>query len=102
VPILSRSLRKSIVLTLKDIWSLNNDLYREIASIVSKCQKFTTPDPSGKPMVKGHKRWQSLGGIPSDLNQQRHLGDPKVAGDIAKIFGSKVNNTLVFVHINIC
>ncbi|PQE12764.1 Round spore protein [Rutstroemia sp. NJR-2017a BBW] len=96
VPILSRSLRKSIVLTLKDIWSLNNDLYRDIASIVSKCQKFTTPDPSGKPMVKGHKRWQSLGGIPSDLNQQRHLGDPKVAGDIAKIFGSKVHRLFVY------
>ncbi|PQE04028.1 Round spore protein [Rutstroemia sp. NJR-2017a BVV2] len=96
VPILSRSLRKSIVLTLKDIWSLNNDLYRDIASIVSKCQKYTTPDPSGKPMVKGHKRWQSLGGIPSDLNQQRHLGDPKVAGDIAKIFGSKVHRLFVY------
>jgi hypothetical protein len=93
VPILSRSLRKSIVLTLKDIWSLNNDLYREVAAIVTKCQKYTTPDPSGKPIVKGHKRWQSLGGIPSDLSQQRHLGDPKVAGDIAKVFGSKVNKT---------
>ncbi|KAM3066867.1 hypothetical protein ACMFMG_007012 [Clarireedia jacksonii] len=96
VPILSRSLRKSIVLTLKDIWSLNNDLYREVASIVSKCQKYTTQDPSGKPISKGHKRWQSLGGIPSDLGQQYHLGDPKVAGDIAKIFESKVHRFFVY------
>ncbi|RAL62522.1 hypothetical protein DID88_005087 [Monilinia fructigena] len=86
VPILSQSLRKSIVLTLKDISTHNTELYNELVTVVANTNK-----PAGvgsinlpsRPPAKGHKRWQSLGEAPiseSTEIQDRQIGDPKVAG----------------------
>ena len=53
-------------------------------------------NPPNHPPVKGHKRWQSLGEAPaSDPTEScgRHIGDPKVAGEIAKVFCGKVRKS---------
>ncbi|ESZ99304.1 hypothetical protein SBOR_0345 [Sclerotinia borealis F-4128] len=96
VPILSQSLRKSIILTLKGIWNHNNELYNELVTVVANTNKLAGVDSinlATHPPVKGHKRWQSLGGAPtsgSTDSQDRHIGDPKVAGEIAKVFCGKI------------
>ncbi|EDO02051.1 hypothetical protein SS1G_04527 [Sclerotinia sclerotiorum 1980 UF-70] len=96
IPILSQSLRKSIALTLKDIWTHNNELYNELVKVVANTNKFSgviSVDLPSHPPVKGHKRWQSLGEVPASESTEsrgRHIGDPKVAGEIAKVFCGKV------------
>ncbi|KAI9650164.1 hypothetical protein NHQ30_000177 [Ciborinia camelliae] len=102
VPILSQSLRKSIVLTLKDIWTHNNELYNELVTVVANTNKYAGVDSINlpvRPPVKGHKRWQSLGEVPaseSTDSQGRHIGDPKVAGEIAKVFCGKVPGLVLY------
>ncbi|TGO46748.1 hypothetical protein BOTNAR_0567g00020 [Botryotinia narcissicola] len=68
IPILSQSLRKSI------------------------SSGVGVVNPPNHPPVKGHKRWQSLGEAPASNpteSRGRHIGDPKVAGEIAKVFCGK-------------
>ncbi|KAF7958735.1 hypothetical protein EAE96_002269 [Botrytis aclada] len=102
IPILSQSLRKSIVLTLKDIWNHNNELYNELVTVVANTNKSSgvgVVNPPSRPPVKGHKRWQSLGEAPaSDLTESRgrHIGDPKVAGEIAKVFCGKIPGLFLY------
>ncbi|KAB8302687.1 hypothetical protein EYC80_006049 [Monilinia laxa] len=102
VPILSQSLRKSIVLTLKDISTHNTELYNDLVTVVANTNK-----PAGvgsinlpsRPQVKGHKRWQSLGEAPiseSTKSQDRQIGDPKVAGEIAKVFCGKIPGLFLY------
>ncbi|TGO41674.1 hypothetical protein BHYA_0018g00460 [Botrytis hyacinthi] len=102
IPILSQSLRKSIVITLKDIWNHNNQLYNELVTVVANTNKSSgvgVVNPPNHPPVKGHKRWQSLGEAPaSDPTESRgrHIGDPKVAGEIAKVFCGKIPGLFLY------
>ncbi|CAD6448253.1 bfce5e03-f1d8-4377-9e63-cf9590edeb69 [Sclerotinia trifoliorum] len=102
IPILSQSLRKSIALTLKDIWTHNNELYNELVKVVANTNKFSgvvLVDLPSHPPVKGHKRWQSLGEVPaseSTDSRGRHIGDPKVAGEIAKVFCGKIPGLFLY------
>ncbi|KAF7856018.1 hypothetical protein EAF04_009974 [Stromatinia cepivora] len=102
IPILSQSLRKSIALTLKDIWTHNNELYHELVKVVANTNKFSgvvsVDLPSHRP-VKGHKRWQSLGEVPASESTEsrgRQIGDPKVAGEIAKVFCGKIPGLFLY------
>ncbi|ATZ45928.1 hypothetical protein BCIN_01g06240 [Botrytis cinerea B05.10] len=107
IPILSQSLRKSIVLTLKDIWNHNNELYNELVTVVANTNKSSgvgVVNPPNHPPVKGHKRWQSLGEAPaSDPTESRgrHIGDPKVAGEIAKVFCGKIPGLFLYESFGI-
>ncbi|KAJ8070172.1 hypothetical protein OCU04_000564 [Sclerotinia nivalis] len=102
IPILSQSLRKSIALTLKDIWTHNNELYNELVKVVANTNKFSgvvSIDLPSHPPVKGHKRWQSLGEVPASESTEsrgRHIGDPKVAGEIAKVFCGKIPGLFLY------
>ncbi|TGO80234.1 hypothetical protein BELL_0011g00030 [Botrytis elliptica] len=102
IPILSQSLRKSIVITLKDIWNHNNQLYNELVTVVANTNKSSgvgVVNPPSHPPVKGHKRWQSLGEAPASNpteSRGRHIGDPKVAGEIAKVFCGKIPGLFLY------
>ncbi|KAF5878408.1 putative dbl domain-containing protein [Botrytis fragariae] len=102
IPILSQSLRKSIVITLKDIWSHNNELYNELVTVVANTNKSSgvgVVNPPNHPPIKGHKRWQSLGEAPASNSTEsrgRHIGDPKVAGEIAKVFCGKIPGLFLY------
>ncbi|TGO31152.1 hypothetical protein BPAE_0001g00460 [Botrytis paeoniae] len=102
IPILSQSLRKSIVITLKDIWNHNNELYNELVTVVANTNKSSgvgVVNPPNHPPVKGHKRWQSLGEAPASNpteSRGRHIGDPKVAGEIAKVFCGKIPGLFLY------
>ncbi|TGO08988.1 hypothetical protein BTUL_0183g00020 [Botrytis tulipae] len=102
IPILSQSLRKSIVITLKDIWNHNNQLYNELVRVVANTNKSSgvgVVNPPNHPPVKGHKRWQSLGEAPASNpieSRGRHIGDPKVAGEIAKVFCGKIPGLFLY------
>ncbi|TGO90356.1 hypothetical protein BPOR_0068g00230 [Botrytis porri] len=102
IPILSQSLRKSIVITLKDIWNHNNELYNELVTVVANTNKSSgvgVVNPPSHPPVKGHKRWQSLGEAPASNpteSRGRHIGDPKVAGEIAKVFCGKIPGLFLY------
>ncbi|KAF7949781.1 uncharacterized protein EAE97_003290 [Botrytis byssoidea] len=102
IPILSQSLRKSIVITLKDIWNHNNQLYNELVTVVANTNKSSgvgVVNPPNHPPVKGHKRWQSLGEAPASNSTEsrgRHIGDPKVAGEIAKVFCGKIRGLFLY------
>ncbi|QSZ30098.1 hypothetical protein DSL72_004618 [Monilinia vaccinii-corymbosi] len=102
VPILSQSLRKSIVLTLKDISAHNTELYNDLVTVVANTNKpagVGSVNLPSRPPVKGHKRWQSLGEAPisgSTDSQDRQIGDPKVAGEIAKVFCGKISGLFLY------
>ncbi|KAF7906347.1 hypothetical protein EAF00_000626 [Botryotinia globosa] len=102
IPILSQSLRKSIVITLKDIWNHNNQLYNELVTVVANTNKSSgvgVVNPPNHPPVRGHKRWQSLGEAPASNpteSRGRHIGDPKVAGEIAKVFCGKIPGLFLY------
>ncbi|KAG4029951.1 hypothetical protein MFRU_014g02420 [Monilinia fructicola] len=102
VPILSQSLRKSIVLTLKDISTHNTELYNDLVTVVANTNKpagVGSVNLPSRPPVKGHKRWQSLGEAPTSEcteSQDRQIGDPKVAGEIAKVFCGKIPGLFLY------
>lgn len=99
IPSLSLALRASINKNLNDIVELHEELLGDLHRVVPHSE-YTQPDCSEAilPSVpQGHHRWQSLDAVPENSRGASLLqkipgmtAEPKVAAEVARIFGSKV------------
>lgn len=99
IPNLSFALRVSINKNLNEIIELHEELLGDLHRVVPHSE-YTQPDyheSSLSLLPNGHHRWQSLDAVPETSRGSSWLqkipgltAEPKVAAEVARIFGSKV------------
>jgi hypothetical protein len=102
IPSLSLNLRASINRNLNEIVELHEELLGELHRVVPHSE-YTQPIPAETTLpgsANGHHRWRSLDAVPEDKSGtwlQKIPGmtaEPKVAAEVARVFGKKVCMTL--------
>lgn len=91
-------LRASINRNLNDIVELHEDLLGELHRVVPHSEYTqTTAELTIKTPRHTHHRWRSLDAVPEHIGGTAWLqkipgmtAEPKVAADVAKVFGKKV------------
>ena len=99
IPNLSLALRASINRNLNEIIELHEELLGDLHRVVPHSE-YTQPDyhqSSLSLLPKGHHRWRSLDAVPENGHGSSWLqkipgltAEPRVAAEVARIFGSKV------------
>ncbi|KAL5320978.1 hypothetical protein ACEPPN_011788 [Leptodophora sp. 'Broadleaf-Isolate-01'] len=104
IPSLSLSLRASINRNLNDIVELHEELLGELHRAVPHSE-YTQPSAEMKISAPrhAHHRWRSLDAVPENVGGTSWLqkipgmtAEPKVAADVAKVFGKKMNRFFVY------
>lgn len=98
IPSLSVNLRASINRNLNDIVELHEELLGELHRAVPHSEySQATVDSIISPPRHTHHRWRSLDAVPEHTSGTAWLqkipgmtAEPKVAADVARVFGKKV------------
>ena len=99
IPTLSLNLRASINRNLNDIVELHEDLLGDLHRAVphSEYTQASCAVPIQPPLANGHHRWRSLDAVPENNPGANWLqkipgmtAEPKVAAEVARVFGKKV------------
>ena len=102
IPTLSLNLRASISRNLNDIVELHDELLGSLHHAVPHSE-YTQMNatPVQQSPGNGHHRWRSLDAVPENNNGVAWLqhipgmtAEPKVAAEVAKVFGKKVRSEL--------
>lgn len=102
IPSLSPNLRASIKRNLNEIVELHDELLGNLHKAVphSEYTLSTCDEPPLPPHSTRHHRWRSLDAVPDQGTGAAWLqkvpgmtAEPKVAAEVAKVFGKKVRTT---------
>ncbi|KAG0650937.1 Phosphatidylinositol 3 [Hyphodiscus hymeniophilus] len=104
VPTLSLSLRASINRNLNDIVELHEELLGDLHRVVPHSEYTQMKTIPVQPLpTNGHHRWRSLDAVPENATDVAWLqtipgmtAEPKVAGEVARVFGKKMNRFFVY------
>jgi hypothetical protein len=99
IPTLSLNLRASINRNLNQIVELHEELLGDLHRVVPNSEYTQLEvDATEAPLLKGHNRWRSLDAVPEHAGGPSWLQkipgmttEPKVAAEVAKVFGKKVD-----------
>jgi hypothetical protein len=100
IPTISLSLRLSITQNLSEIVELHEELLGDLHRAVphSEYNQLDCARPLKSPTIKNHNRWRSLDAVPEHIGKTSWLetvpgvtAEPKVAAEVANIFGQKVS-----------
>lgn len=103
MPALSMSLRESITRNLNDIVELHEDLLGDLHRTVphSEYTQVDLAEPRRPPLSgRGHTRWRSVDAAPDAKgaswlsNVPAMTAEPKVAADVARVFGKKASQNV--------
>jgi hypothetical protein len=106
IPTLSLNLRASINRNLNDIVELHEELLGGLHLAVphSEYTQLGATVPIPPPPTHGHHRWRSLDAVPENTTGGTWLqnipgmtAEPKVAAEVARVFGKKVVAQLCWV-----
>jgi hypothetical protein len=100
IPTLSSNLRASINGNLNEIAELHEEILGDLHRVVPHSE-YTQPNGSAEAKIStpasGHNRWRSLDAVPEHAGGPNWLqkipgmiAEPKVAAEVARIFGNKV------------
>lgn len=112
VPSLSPNLRSSIKLNLTEIIVLHEELLGDLHKAVphSEYSQATADDSAltQQPKPIRHHRWRSLDAVPDAATGASWLqkipgmtAEPKIAADVAKVFGKKVRQSLAAIIVRL-
>lgn len=104
IPTLSSKLRASINVNLNEIVELHEEILGDLHRVVPHSE-YTQAASSGAKSstpASGHNRWRSLDAVPENSGGTSWLqkipgmtAEPKVAANVAKVFGQKVDFTFL-------
>jgi len=99
IPTLSLNIRASINVNLNEIVELHEQLLGELHRVIPHSE-YTQTDTVGlapPSQGNGHNRWRSLDAVPEHIGGTSWLqripgmtAEPKVAVEVARVFGKKV------------
>ena len=101
IPTISLSLRMSINRNLNEIVELHEELLGDLHRVVphSEYTQINRHEPTLPLTALGHQRWRSLDAVPENIGGLSWLhklpgmtAEPKVAAEVAGVFGKKVSS----------